>query len=445
MAKPNNVITQSDVQAVKAYEQLLADNFAAHANASLSKAHGIEFVYTVGLVDADGNDLSTYQDSNGDVVGTAMMRLTDPFSLFSYFVPLNGSTLAGQDVSTGVATPITSAGVQGDSAWITDLSTEALASLSAANDTLLLPHTRLAHWQTHTGGNLYGILPQNTFDSAHHLVAEYVAVFIYKGKKLLIPCSRRLGGPLQPPRILNLTPSTASLHTTGSSGDYGIYFSPTVSGGTKPMTFAYYYNTNLPADINSTNWAGPIIAGSTQNVRNSNGDSDFQFYYDSATGAAHIINGGGGGGELRLKLEVTSPTGVTQTLYGTNNLATFIFYFSHSSECWFCTEGHKFSKIPYSQWKTLFKLAEPAEALCPLGVAFYFEHGHELVTRMYEGGEKPEDFYNYVQSSIQVAATAGLTEAAAFQVDYIHKACAKYWPDCPHYAMPERYRLSNQS
>ena len=321
-----NIITQADVQAVKAYESTLAQNLTEHANASLSKAHGFELLNTDGLIDSDGNDVSLYHDSNGDLVGTKMLRITDPNSRLNYVVPLNVTTLAGQPASTGVtSTADTGVSLQGDCAWITDVTTEALQSLQAANIQLLLPHTQLSHWQTHTAGGVYSIAPQNTRDSAGHLVAEYVASIVYKGKKLLVPCSLRVGGPRQTPHIIDIAPRNYSVPVASSQT-----YAPLIKGD-MPFTYSWYYSSSYPGYGLPTTWTHipPTVGVGTTPVVFGTGQQSQPLYvnYDAAVGILTVVSGGGGGLGVAgwFRLEVSNLGGTVNVYDGTSNYAMVLW------------------------------------------------------------------------------------------------------------------------
>lgn len=242
MATNKSIITQAALEPIKAWEAEIAENLIFHANTSLSKAHGWEYVSLTHPFIVNGNDVSVYQDSNGDLVGTAQMRLS--FNNINYYAPLNASTEPGQPPITGIEFSASAAQGQGGSAWVTDFSTESQAHLIATNTQLLLPHTLRSHWEAHTGG-VYTVRPQPVSDSAGHLVGRHVAVIVYKGQQLLIPCDSRLGGP---PQLMRLQPGsiTTKLGTNFNTCSMGaddnqfgyMYYLPPI-GGTLPYTFKW--------------------------------------------------------------------------------------------------------------------------------------------------------------------------------------------------------------
>lgn len=213
-----HLITQTQLSQIRTLETMIADNLSAHVNTSLSKAHGIIFFRVpAGTVNPDGNDISVYTDSNGDIVGRFYMRLT--YNGVNYFAPLESSVLAGKDSDTGAFDPVasTAAVSPGGTAWVTDFTQQIEEDLSSTNDNILLEHSRLGHWEAHTGGN-YQIVPQRVYDSAGHIVANYVARFIVDGVELYIPCDPRLGGPQQTPRNAAILPLSLALRFESGQG-----------------------------------------------------------------------------------------------------------------------------------------------------------------------------------------------------------------------------------
>ena len=318
----NYIITQADVQSVQALESTLATNLIAHANASLSKAHGLEFMALPSpFIDSGGNDVSVYRNSAGDVVGTQQMRITDPSSLASFYVPLNSSALPGQTLITGIsASALANAGAQTPSAWVTELPGNVQTNLFAANSQLLLPHSRLAHWEAHTAG-VYAVLPQNTYDSAGNLVANNVARIAFNGEELLVPCSDRLGGPGIAPRIIDISPRL--YHVNSAAGQT---YTPIVTG-TQPCTYAWYHSTGADSGP-PVAWAyiTPTVGSATTPIVFGISGQYLQplnVSYDPAVGILTVVSGGGGGHGVVgwFRLVVTNSGGTTDVYYGTTGYA----------------------------------------------------------------------------------------------------------------------------
>lgn len=270
MAAEQNLITKGSLEEIRTAETILSDNLSAHANASLSKAHGIIF-YNLPhpTYDANGNDLSVYCDSHGDVVGTQLMRLT--YNRINYYVPIQSSTLPGKDPGTGITPDVTVAAnlglaIPGGTAWVTDFTQAEQEDLLFTNDTVLLPHTQLSHWETHTGG-IYQIAPQIVTDSAGHRVSNYIARFLVDGSELWLPCDIRSNGPIQPvrvafPAITTLQGSNANYCAMGrDGGQYGYFWYNPIVGGELPATFTWQYNSYLPPSYPW--WSNPLVGSGT--------------------------------------------------------------------------------------------------------------------------------------------------------------------------------------
>jgi len=267
MAAEQNLVTKARLEQIKTAEAGLVDNLYAHANASLSKAHGIVY-YNLPhpFLDAGGNDVSIYTDSHGDTVGSQLMRLT--YNNVNYYAPLQSSTLAGKDPATGISPDVNvgiiAAIVPGGTAWVTDFTPEDEQDLIVTNDSVLMPHTLLSHWETHSGG-IYQILPQIVTDSAGHRVSNYVARLLVDGVEIWIPCDTRLGGPVQPARVA--FPAINTLEGTNSNwcamgrddNQFGYFWYNNYTGGTLPATFTWQYNGYQPQKVGGYFWKDPNI------------------------------------------------------------------------------------------------------------------------------------------------------------------------------------------
>lgn len=266
MPAEQNLITKGRLQEIKTAETILSENLYAHANASLSKAHGfILYRLPHPTLNANGDDISVYRDSHGDLVGDSLMRLT--YNGVNYYVPLQSTTLAGKNPNTGITPDITTLvglgiTVPSSTAWVTDFTQQDQADLIFTNDNVLLPHTLLSHWETHVGG-VYQVFPQIIRDSAGHKVSNYVARIVVDGAELLVPCDTRTLGPIQPirlpfPGINTLRGTNANYCAMGRDGSQvGFFFRNVPTGGDKPGTFTWqvnsYYAPNYPW------WADPNL------------------------------------------------------------------------------------------------------------------------------------------------------------------------------------------
>lgn len=271
MASQKNLITQARLQEVKFVQNELVDNLYAHVNASLSKAHGIELYYLPHpTYDGNGNDISIYLDSHGDRVGYYYMRLT--FNNTNYYAPLEITTLAGKDPMTGIS-PDLNVGVivpvtPGGSAWTTDFTPEDTQDLIVTNDSVLYPHTLLAHWETHTAG-VYQVFPQATYDSAGHKVGTHVARVVVDGTEYWIPCTTSASGGIPQPMRLPF-PAINTLQGTNcnwcSMGrdehQFGYFWFNAATGGTLPYTFTWQINS-YQVQWSGNWWSDPNIGSGT--------------------------------------------------------------------------------------------------------------------------------------------------------------------------------------
>jgi len=271
MASEKNLVTQARLSEVKTAESGLVDNLYAHANTTLSKAHGV-ILWNLPhpTLDGDGNDISVYYDSHGDRVGYYMMRLT--YNNTNYFAPLELSTLAGKDPLTGISPDTNVTGIvpviPGGTAWVTDFTPQDEQDLIVTNNQLLLPHTLLSHWETHTGG-VYQVIPQIITDSAGHRVSNYVARFVVDGVELWLPCDPRIGGPVQPvrvdfPAITTLQGTNCNYAAMGrDDAQFGYFWYNAITGGTLPPTFKWQYNSYQPQKTGGYFYKDPLTGSGT--------------------------------------------------------------------------------------------------------------------------------------------------------------------------------------
>lgn len=319
MAIEQNLVTKDSLEETQTAETLLVENLSAHVNASLSKAHGIVF-YNLPhpTYDANGNDLSVYYDSHGDIVGSSLMRLT--FNRVNYYAPINPSSLAGKSPTTGLdpnvfitAASASAAVIPGATAWTTDFTQQDQEELLYTNDNILLPHTNLAHWETHTGG-IYQILPQIITDSAGHRVSNYIARILVDGAELWIPCDTRSNGPIQPvrvafPAINTLQGSNANYCAMGrDDSQYGYFWYNPAAGGDLPASFTWEYNTYYAPSYPW--WSDPLLgSGTWLPISNSPGYQAMPSNPIAATSLVDIPN--------RKLTIITSAPGNSQTCVAT--------------------------------------------------------------------------------------------------------------------------------
>jgi hypothetical protein len=278
-----NLVTQTALQPVQSVLNAMASNLAAHANASLTKAHGFSLLqFAPGSVqDGNGNDVSVYYDDHGDVIGNAYVVFI--LNNESYYAPANITALAGQSPNTGKGiygadSPLILP-VSGSTAWITDILSQDTAAAEAINAGILLPHAQKGYWEVHGPMSAY---PFVTLDSLGHVVGTYVVQLVWGGSIYQIPCSNQLGGITQAVVVSGFSPSSPlSWSASGPSTAYVRDSTPIVVSGSLPITFSYQYwngtewdDFNVPSS--PTNTTGlPYVQGYGGNVH---------CYYNAATG-----------------------------------------------------------------------------------------------------------------------------------------------------------------
>ena len=210
MPENTSITTQSELADVNFALQELANNLGAHANGSLSEGHGIN-IFPGRNPDPYGNDLTYFMDALGNVVGTYhICFLVDGIQ---YWVPGQATTLPGQDAARGVTDINLSSlvGSGGDN-WITKFTNTVQTYISQVQDTYLIPHTRLGHWQAH--GTLI-VEPQTTYNSAGVEVGNYIIRLGVNGGELKIVANTRFSGPVQWWHNFDFACNTASQNGLG--------------------------------------------------------------------------------------------------------------------------------------------------------------------------------------------------------------------------------------
>lgn len=189
------ITTQSALGESNFILQEFANNLSAHSNASLSLSHGID-TFPALNPDSNNNDRTNFEDSHSNVVGTRHVRFV--IDGVSYWAPALTSTLAGQPSGNNVTTLQSSsqtAGLgAGDDNWVTVFEQQSVDSITVINEDYLLPHTKLAHWETH--GSMT-VESQTTLDSGGYEIGDTVVKLSIGGIVYKIPTHTRFGGPAQ--------------------------------------------------------------------------------------------------------------------------------------------------------------------------------------------------------------------------------------------------------
>lgn len=195
------IVTKSSTQGVDFALNQLSANLAAHANATLSKAHGLQLIVLVpGSTDANGNDISKYYDNNGNVVGDYFLVI--PYQGSLYYAPASDTTIPAQPSNTGLGQYGTEVAVPSpkSTALITDIGQAELDALNAVNNGALVPHVLKAIYEVH-GTLTVQAVPGGYLDSVGNIIGDHVAIFSYNGSQFQIPCVAQLGGMRQPPKL----------------------------------------------------------------------------------------------------------------------------------------------------------------------------------------------------------------------------------------------------
>lgn len=264
-----SIATQAELSAFQDALSRLSGNYDFHVNeaqppfkgCSLSEAHGIDLI--VGTTDADGNDVSAYEDSNGDRVSDAGASGKPNFVRFivngqPYYAPLQETTDAGQDR----AAPLDSFGAALDVPGGTALVTEYVVTeqVEAQNvDSRLREHTQQPAQQAHTAMT---VTAEVSYDSAGHRVGTHLLRLQYGGLVYQIPVSSRLGGPIQGIRLTPFSPSSHIFRSSSpNSALAGAPFT-VVYAGTRPVSITWEvsgdgtYWTPLVNDPTGANYTG---------------------------------------------------------------------------------------------------------------------------------------------------------------------------------------------
>lgn len=260
-----NIVTQVGLSDLKFALLEVAENLFSHINTSLSKAHGLNIIN--GYIDSNGNDLTTFQDSEGNVMGNYQLLFF--IGNVPYFAPANFTVLEGQPETNGSIDTSTDDDdeftMRGGSAWVTDYTSDQVAQAQAINNDVLLPHTGQIYYSTH--GSMT-VTTSPTFNSLGAQVGSHLVTMRYNGIVYQVPVSDRFGGPAQMWRGFSLAAdpgftSNTAVFARNYSGGYGsdpIYYKD--GAGTLPRTVTLQINERQDGGGNWTDV--PAAGGSFQ-------------------------------------------------------------------------------------------------------------------------------------------------------------------------------------
>lgn len=449
-----SIVTQGQLGDLKSALNQEADSLMFHSGDSMSAAHGFN-ILNGPANDGNGNDLQQYKDSNGDVVGTAMLHVV--INGVDYFAPVAPSALAGQDPNAGVVPDLSPLLQPGGNTWVTDYATGATSDANLVMSGLLLPHTRQFYNETHSRLSAQTL---NCYDNQGHLVGSHVLVLYFGQKKIFIPCSTKLGGMSQPPGIAPATQCPALIAHDGSydgttlpgvcecymrfnspggggpSGSFHIRWSGIT--GTMPMN----YTVQGSAD-GTTNWAD--LAANASNPYNNVGLTTDDTLYGNTGGVLGAVSAGrtvdfsaypetaggddGGAVYIRLKLDnsaVGAGGGIGYTC------AVRYWIQDDTKCCWFCSEANKHKRISPENWKLIGRVEQAVYKRDRRALTSYIKHGDKLVERMIAHGVKPEHFVGFTDKIVDLAIHGYYEEAARFYMQFVANEANIHWPDAKY-------------
>jgi hypothetical protein len=265
-----SIVTQVGLGDLKFALQEVAQNLFSHINSSLSKAHGLNIIN--GYVDSNGNDLTTFQDSQGNVMGNYQILFF--IGNVPYFAPANLTALAGQPETNGSINTDTAQedafSQQGGSAWVTGYTSDQVAQAEAINTDVLVGHTQQIYYATH--GNM-AVTASTTFNSLGAQVGTHLVTLRYNGLVYQIPVCDRFGGPSQLWRGFGFAAdngftSNTAVFAHNYSGGYGsgsIFYRD--GRGTLPRTVTLQINERQDG---SGNWTDVPLAGGSFQLNDGN-------------------------------------------------------------------------------------------------------------------------------------------------------------------------------
>lgn len=419
------IITQARLKELQYALGVLSNNLATHTNESLAKSHGLTLIS--GFIDVNGNDLTKYRDSKGHIWGDRFLRITTPDSgvFYAPATIVDPVTFPGKKTTTGaVKTGRTASGERSarfdlpeGTAWVTDFPSQATEDTEIINENLL-PHTNLAHWETHGQIVVYA---KTTFDSpSSGIVGDYVAQITIDGRVYEIPCTKRLGGPAQPVSSLGSIPASR-LIKIGSGDSNTVNVKICISGtpgGSAPITFQWQYSNNSVDWIDMAGTQTPLPGGSGRRITHNPAT-----LVEQCLTIISVHPGSGDTRSIYLRVRVTNPTGSVFT-----NVCRLTC--KDETGSWIIKEVMKHREFTSAQIFNIHKLRAWAFVNHPLEAHWYTGPcGKELVNRMREAGF---DFASLLPLVEKLLSKLPYQERYELFIVLIYQSYAKYWPDCDH-------------
>ena len=265
MGNLTNITTQSALGDANFLLQEFANNLGAHSNTSLSTSHGID-TFPVLNTDPDNNNRTNFEDALGNTVGTRHLRFI--VAGINYWVPGQDTGLAGKPPGTNITDlqGVANTGLgAGDDNWVTTFEQTAVNNISIVNTNYLLPHVKLAHWETH--GNITATT-EFTYNALGYEVGDTVLKLSIDGTVYKIPAHTRFGGPKQwwsSGRIFTSLAYPSShnvviMANTGGNHFASFYYKDqTPIKGTRPRTVTWQINSK--SDGSGSSWNNIPPAG----------------------------------------------------------------------------------------------------------------------------------------------------------------------------------------
>jgi hypothetical protein len=284
------LITQTSVENVKFVLNEAAENLAAHANASLSKAHSINLAE--GFVDDSGEDRTQYRDDHSNVISDHQVQFTIDNTI--YYAPALNTALSGNTPSGGrIDFPVTNDVLANKhAAWVTDFTAEQVDFVQSVDNTLLA-HTQQGHWEVHGGMT---VVPSVTLDSKGYIVGRFLAQFSANGAVYSIPCDTRIGGPPQMVQfpVNNGLPTALFSSTPGIFGFFGTTLRMDCNVDSNfPATVTFTFSGITGSAPVTWKWQWSVSGGEgTWNDVVANTSFPIAYGYKSFTGLTGTVAGG---------------------------------------------------------------------------------------------------------------------------------------------------------